>query len=71
MLNISRCYKIWLLPDCQIFQLVIIQMEAELPTLLQILKGHKESIVALDLHPKCRFVASAGLDSTFLMWDIR
>lgn len=43
----------------------------EHPSLLQILKGHKESITALDLHPKCRYIASAGLDSTFLMWDLR
>lgn len=46
-------------------------MESELPSLLQVLKGHKESIIALDLHPKCRYVASAGMDSTFLMWDLR
>ena len=25
----------------------------------------------MDLHPKCRYVASAGLDSNFFVWDLK
>ena len=48
-----------------------IMSENEDPSLIRILKGHKESIMAMDLHPKCRYVASAGLDVNFLVWDMK
>ena len=35
------------------------------------LKGHKESIMALDLHPKVRYAASAGQDYNFFVWDLK
>lgn len=46
-------------------------MLGEPPSLIQQHKGHKESITALDLHPKCRYAASAGQDFSFYLWDLK
>jgi len=35
------------------------------------LKGHKESIMAVDLHPICRYAVSAGQDYVFNLWDLK
>ena len=40
------------------------------PCLIRSLKGHKESIMSLDLHPTCKYVASAGMDNVILLWDL-
>lgn len=40
------------------------------PCLIRSLKGHKESIMSLDLHPTCKYVASAGMDNVILLWDM-
>ena len=40
------------------------------PCLIRSLKGHKESIMSIDLHPTCKYVASAGMDNVILLWDI-
>jgi len=51
--------------------LKIIEMHSEEdPSLIRTLKGHKESIMTLDLHPTCRYVASAGMDNIILLWDL-
>jgi WD40 repeat protein len=35
------------------------------------MKGHKEEIIALDLHPTCRYAVSTGQDSNFFVWDLK
>lgn len=40
------------------------------PCLIRTLKGHKESIMSLDLHPTCKYAASAGMDNVILLWDL-
>lgn len=40
------------------------------PCLIRSLKGHKESVMSLDLHPTCKYVASAGMDNIILLWDL-
>ena len=40
------------------------------PCLIRSLKGHKESIMSLDLHPTSKYVASAGMDNVILLWDL-
>lgn len=33
--------------------------------------GHTKSIIAICFHPNCSYVASASLDSTIRLWDVR
>jgi WD40 repeat protein len=46
-------------------------MQTSPPEVLRVLKGHKESITALDFHPRCKSLISAGMDSYFYVWDLK
>lgn len=37
---------------------------------MRTLKGHKESVIALDLYPSCKYVASAGMDNVIYLWNL-
>ena len=45
-------------------------MMEEDPSLIRTLKGHKESVMTLDLHPTNKYVASTGMDNIILLWDL-
>lgn len=45
-------------------------LSSEEPTLIRTLKGHKESIITLDLYPSCKYVASAGMDNIIFLWNL-
>ena len=34
------------------------------------LRGHRESVAALDLSPSCKYIASAGMDSIVFLWNL-
>jgi WD40 repeat protein len=38
--------------------------------LIRVLRGHKESIIALDLYPSCKYIASAGMDNVIYLWNL-
>ena len=44
--------------------------ETEDPNVIRMLRGHRESVAALDLSPSCKYIASAGMDSTVFLWNI-
>jgi WD40 repeat protein len=46
-------------------------MQNDYPEVQRVLKGHKESITALDFHPRCKSIISAGMDSYFYVWDLK